>query len=132
MSQFLLGQRVTVVHGEPKGLGTVHDVYGGSVDFSYRVLMDQRGEDGNRIMAMTMENTMVAADPILPYRLEQRVTYFGRAATITDIVPPTDDEDFRDAVVEVACDLDPAEMFSGVEHHYVFVMPAWKLYAYAR
>jgi hypothetical protein len=132
MPQFRLGQRVTVLHGDPHGLGTIHDVYGGPTDAAYRVLMDQRGEDGCRVMAEAYDTGLVAADPIEPYTLGQRVTYLGRAATITDLVPPTDAEDPRDAVLEVACDLDPPELFSGVEHHYTFVMPAWKLYAYAR
>jgi hypothetical protein len=132
MSRFLLGQRVTVIHGDPTGPGTVHDVYGGPVDFSYRILMDQRGEDGNRTMAMADEPAMVAGDPITPYQLSQRVQFFGRAAIVTDIIPPTDDEDPRDAILEVTCDEDPPECFSGVRHNYVFVVPAWKLYAYAR
>jgi hypothetical protein len=132
MSKFLLGQRVTVIHGDPSGLGTVHDVYGGPVDFSYRVLMDQRGEDGNRTMAMTYDDAIVPADPITPYTLGQRVTYFGRAGTITDLIPETDQEDPRDAVLEISCDEDPPECFSGVRHNYIFVVPAWKLHAYAR
>lgn len=132
MSKFEIGQRVTVIHGNPIGSGTVHDVYGGPVDFSYRVLMDHRAEDGARTMTMTGGDSMVAADPISPYSMNQRVTYFGRAATITDLVPPSDEGDPRDAVLEVACDMDPPEMFGGVRHRYIFVLPAWKLYAYAR
>lgn len=132
MPQFLLGQRVTVLRGDPDGLGTIHDVYGGPEDYAYRVLMDQRGEDGNRTMAMVYDDALVPADPILPYQLLQRVQFFGRAAIITDIIPPTDDEDPRDAVLEVTCDEDPPECFSGVRHNYIFVVPAWKLHAYAR
>ena len=132
MPKFRIGQRVTVLHGYPIGLGTIHDVYGGPEDAAYRVLMDQRGEDGNRVMADVYDSSLVLADPIEPYLLHQRVTYFGRSAEITNLVPPTDEEDPGDAVLEVVCDLDPPECFSGVQHQYTFVMPAWKLHAYAR
>lgn len=132
MARFLLGQRVTVLQGYPLGLGTVHDVSGGPVDYSYKVLMDQRGEDGRRIMAMSTGPDLAHASPIAPYVIGQRVTYFGRGGIITDLIPATSPDDPRDAVLRVRCDQDPVELFSGVEHAYLFVMPAWKLHAYAR
>ncbi len=132
MARFDLGQRVTVLTAYPTGPGTIHDVFSGPDDVGYRVLMDQRNEHGRRIMAMAYASDLVAADPIEPYQLNQRVTYLGRAGTITDMVPSADEEDPRYSLLEIACDDDPPEEFSGVQHHYTFVLPAWKLFAYAR
>jgi hypothetical protein len=132
MAAFLLGQRVVVNEGYPTGIGTIHGVIGGPVDFSYQVLMDQRGEDGQRIMAMSTGPDLSPSIPILPYEVGQRVTYFGRSCVVTDKIAETNPADPRDAVLRVLCDQDPVECFSGVEHNYLFVLPAWKLYSYAR
>jgi hypothetical protein len=83
-------------------------------------------------MGRALGMDLTAATPIAPYTLNQRVTYFGRPATITDLIPPTSQDDPRDAILKVQCDRDPVELFSGVEHAYLFVLPAWKLYAYSR
>jgi hypothetical protein len=132
MAVFKTGQRVTVLNGYPTGLGTIWHVYGGPVDYSYSVLMDQRAEDGQRTSVTTLGPDMTLAAPIVPYEVGQQVTYFGRRAVITDLIPATDPNDPRDQVLRIQCDQDPPEMFSGVEHAYLFVLPAWKLYAYAR
>lgn len=132
MPAFSQGQRVTVIHGHPKGLGTVHDVYGGPQDALYRVLMDQPGDDGMRTMAQADERALVPAPAIEPYSVGQRVTYLGRGARVTDVAPNGTPEMPGVPMVYVLCDRDPPELFNGVEHEYIFIMPAWKLHAYAR
>jgi hypothetical protein len=130
MAAFAQGQRVRVTLGDPRGLGTVHDLYGGPYNVSYRVLMDQRGDDGQRTMALAHDFQMEAAEPIAPYVVGQRVTYLARGAIITDVEPSGHPTDPRGDMLYVLCDRDPPELFSGVEHEYIFIMPAWKLYAY--
>jgi hypothetical protein len=132
MATFRQGQRVSVIRGHPTGPGTVHDVIGGPVDHLYRVLMDTPGETGLRIMAQASAASLLPAEAIPAYTVGQRVTYLGRGATITDVSSATVTDDPGTSAVYVLCDRDPPEMFSGVEHEYVFIMPAWKLHAYAR
>lgn len=132
MPAFSQGQRVLVSIGFPRGIGTVHDVFGGPDGVQYRVLMDQRGDDGQRTMAVTRDFQMEEADPIAPYAVGQRVTYLARGATVTDIEPSGHPTDPRDDMLYVLCDRDPPELWSGVEHEYIFILPAWKLYAYPR
>jgi hypothetical protein len=125
------GQRVNVINCSPAGPGTIHDVYGGPYDVQYRVLMDQVGEDGMRTMAMTRDMDMELRPPIPPYTVLQRVTYRARAATVTDIRPSGDPTDPRDDLLYILCDRDPPELWNGIEHEYIHIMPAWKLYAYS-
>lgn len=132
MSLYAQGQRVNVMLGYPTGLGTVHDIYGGPGDVQYRILMDYRGDDGQRVMVPAQDIHLEPADPIQAYAPLQRVTYLGRGATITDIARSGDLDDPRDDMLYVLCDRDPPEIFSGVEHEYIFVMPSWKLHAYAK
>jgi hypothetical protein len=132
MPAFAQGQRVVVTLGSPCGLGTVHDVFGGPDGAQYRVLMDQRGEDGQRAMAITRDFQMEASAPIAPYAVGQRVTYLARGATVTDVEPSGDPDDPRDDVLYVLCDRDPPELWTGIEHAYIFILPAWKLHAYPR
>ena len=131
MATFRQGQRVSVISGHPTGLGTVHDVIGGPVDHLYRVLMDVPGETG-RIMAQASASSLLSSEAIPAYDIGQRITYLGRGATITDVSAAPVAGDPGSANVYVLCDRDPPEMFSGVEHEYVFIMPAWKLHAYSR
>jgi hypothetical protein len=130
--RFALGHRVEVIIGYPLGIGTIEHVYGGPEDVQYRVLMDQRGEDGLRTAALVQEFQIVAADPIPPYTLLQRVTYQARGATITDIARSGDPDDPKDDLLYVLCDRDPPELWSGVEHEYIFTLPSWKLFAHTR
>ena len=132
MALFAQGQRVTVTNCHPSGLGTIHDVYGGPVDVQYRVLMDQVGDDGLKTMAMTRDADMTPAAPIEPYVVGQRVTYRARGAVITDVGPSGHPTDPRDDLVYVLCDRDPPELWSGVEHESIIILPAWKLFAYTR
>ncbi len=132
MPIFSQGQRVTVTRGYPQGSGTIFDVYGGPQDRLYRVLMDQPGDDGQRTMANADEAALQVAPAIMPYSIGQRVTYLGRGAIITDVAPDGTPDHPDIPMVYVLCDRDPEELFSGVEHEYVFIMPAWKLHALAR
>jgi hypothetical protein len=132
MAAFTQGQRVTVNSGYPSGLGTVWSVYGGPVDSQYLVLMDQPGEDGLKTMATVQEFQVTAAPPIQAYQVGQRVTYLARGATITDIQRSSDPNNPKDDLLYVLCDRDPPELFSGVEHEYIFILPSWKLFASRR
>ena len=132
MALFAKGQRVTVTNCSPSGSGTVHDVYGGPVDIQYRVLMDQVGDDGIKTMAMTRDADMAAAPPIEPYVVGQRVTYRARGAVITDVEESGDPTDPRNDRVFVLCDRDPPELWSGVEHETIIILPAWQLFAYTK
>src|SRR5688500_13992108 len=104
MPAFSQGQRVTVIHGYPSGLGTVYDLYGSPQDCLYRVLMDQRGEDGQRTMALADERALSPAPAIEPYSVGQRVTYLGRGAVVTDVAPNGTAEMPGVPMVYVLCD----------------------------
>ena len=75
---------------------------------------------------------MTAATPIEPYVVGQRVTYRSRGAVITDVEESGSLTDPRDDRVFVLCDRDPPELWSGVEHESIIILPAWKLFAYTR
>lgn len=121
--RYVQGQRVNVITGYPTGPGTIHDVYGGPTDDQYRVLMDEPGEDGLRIYADIQAWQAEPAPPIVPYAVGDRVTYQGRLCLVTDA-------DERD--VYLLAERDPPELWSDLEHEYIWILPHWKLHAYTR
>lgn len=121
--RFVQWQRVNVTIGYPTGPGTVHDVYGGPTDDAYRVLMDDPGEDGMRIYADILAYQAEPAAAIPLYQVGDRVVYQGRSCLVTDA-------DERD--VYILADRDPPELWSDLEHEYIWIMPHGKLYAYTR
>ena len=83
-------------------------------------------------MALADERALSPAPAIEPYSVGQRVTYLGRGAVITDVAPNGTAEMPGVPMVYILCDRDPPELFSGVEHEYIFIMPAWKFHALSR